>query len=47
MVRRHFDDPPDDPTEEVEVDDVDPPEVWDDPGAWVDGQNAWERQRGY
>jgi hypothetical protein len=47
MIRRHFDDPPDDDyTDEVEVD-VDGPEEPYDPDAWVDGLTAWERARGY
>lgn len=49
MSRRHFDDPPDDDyTEEVDAEfDVDGPEEPYDPDAWVDGQTAWERARGY
>ena len=48
MIRRHFDDPPDDDylDDDDEVD-VDGPEEPYDPDAWVDGQNAWERARGY
>ena len=48
MIRRHFDDPPDDDYLDDDAEfDVDGPEEHDDPDAWVDGLTAWEHARGY